>query len=313
MGGLGHVLAGAMQGFGKGIENEANALREQAIEEARQAREDRRAAEDRSFRSQEATREMNYRSSEAEKERGWRTKEAIADNDRMTARQRAERDAQESEIAGEDGTVYVRRGDKATTVKDENGNPVRGATRSRRGLTGSEGMSDTEWRQRYAAGMEAGVSGDLTSGGQDWNKTIRKWRSLDIDPNEPKILAEIEGDLYDRAAEQGLQGPKADAFVSKEMQKLGLGEGAGAAPAVGLGTDAAPAKSDLGGSGQESVTRVPQNGSSAAGRGPTPSDQGSSTYTRQNPAKPQTSADFQALPPGAVYVNPADGKLYEKK
>ena len=41
------------------------------------------------------------------------------------------------------------------------------------------------------------------------------------------------------------------------------------------------------------------------------STQGQS-YTRQNPATPQSQEDFDALPKGAFYKNPADGLLYTK-
>jgi hypothetical protein len=34
--------------------------------------------------------------------------------------------------------------------------------------------------------------------------------------------------------------------------------------------------------------------------------------TREDPYKPATTADFDALPSGAIYINPADGKPYRK-
>lgn len=34
--------------------------------------------------------------------------------------------------------------------------------------------------------------------------------------------------------------------------------------------------------------------------------------TRQNPHRPKTQAEFDALPPGAIFVNPADGKILRK-
>lgn len=36
-------------------------------------------------------------------------------------------------------------------------------------------------------------------------------------------------------------------------------------------------------------------------------------YSKENPAKPMTQADFDALPSGAIFVNPRDGKLLRKK
>lgn len=50
-----------------------------------------------------------------------------------------------------------------------------------------------------------------------------------------------------------------------------------------------------------------------AGKGGAPAQGGAPGAPAAAPARPASKADFDALPSGATYVNPADGKVYQKK
>lgn len=78
MAGLGMIIGGALEGWGEGKLEQLKAQREAKLEELREARADRRAAEDRKFRSAEAEIGRKFESGENDKTRKYQSEEAAA-------------------------------------------------------------------------------------------------------------------------------------------------------------------------------------------------------------------------------------------
>jgi len=76
--GLFAVLGGAMKGYGTGVLESAKAKREAALREVEEARADRRAQDDRDFRSKEAEIGRSAQATENDKDRASRSSEAAA-------------------------------------------------------------------------------------------------------------------------------------------------------------------------------------------------------------------------------------------
>jgi len=109
MAGFAMILGGAAKGLGGGLLEAARAKREAALREVEEARADRRLAEDRKFRSDEAAIGRNAQAAENEKDRA----------DRRLEREQTGGTYQETD----EGIVHLK-GGKATPVTGDDGKPI---------------------------------------------------------------------------------------------------------------------------------------------------------------------------------------------
>lgn len=278
-----------------GYEEKADTRRRDWTVEDREDTQDygtRERRESEGFRSGEAARERDWRKDEANENRNFQRDERTEGQVYQTEREREDRGWRSGEADkdralqgdleyNDEGGAYRIRGGKAETVKGEDGEPVRGLMPrssiprgSSRDRYDDGSLSDEQWRQRYNDGLKAG--GDGMGGDYDWSAVVEEWRAQGL-PIDDRLIGKVESGLRRQAKEKELEGDAAKAYVDEGLAAAGLqrrGEPAGSA---------SPAAAD------------------------------GAVYTADKPATPATLADFERLPKGAIYRNPADGKLYEKQ
>lgn len=166
-----HVLGGLLAGAGQGMFAKAQRLREDALERARQAREDRQISEERSFI----------------KERDAAQDKAAADRDEAQDRRASERDQAERDFQG---------GLLSTTVTDENRN-VRGITRT--GKSVDTGIKEHPAELRRRGGEASDDEEGMTAAeARDWNDALKANTKTDPVTGESTDWAKIEKFFRDR-------------------------------------------------------------------------------------------------------------------
>lgn len=234
------IAAGAAQGIGAGLVEDARQKREERlkqIERDTQAKRDdlrferdkelrridaevldRRLDKTQGFQAGQAREERDWRSGEAATDRGFRAGESEADR-----KARAEAEERRAKNQGEygttsDGKTLFIQGDRARPVKGEDDQPIRGVTR---GKVDGE-MSATEKRLRFKEGLDAG-KGEYTGAPHDWRKSVQIWNAYGIEKSDPRVVEMVTDDLRAQAGKKGLKGEANNKFVNDKLMELGIG------------------------------------------------------------------------------------------
>ena len=340
---LGYAAAGALTGIGKGMLQDSLAQRDAVKEELRRQHDRQMRQEDQKFRSGERQAGQDFtagqnalnRDQQMEME-GLRSKREDARLDRQESmrlrelEQQAglaredrefrsgEREAAASQytdkIQGADGTYYgVNKLGEAKPLAGPDGEPIAGAPPKRKldpdEMTASQKSAAIRNARRDAevidpediAGKNKIVdyerfADNIASSGAPITPEVRSEITRGLRGQiEKQVQTEAEGragakgGFLSRAKPDDYGGKSRDQWVKDEVQErldkrmvdLGMADKAVTAPAQGQGADA-------------------------------PAAQPATAYTRESPAAPKSEADFNALPSGAIYRNPSDGKLYRK-
>lgn len=312
------IAGGLLTGLGQGIVARAARLREDALLRARELREDKIRAEDREVRSKEREEDREFQRGMATEERQWRSSESQADRDftrsenqqgrefqrgmaqedrdwRSTEAQ-TERDWRSSESEADRG---FRRGLIADTVTD--------ADRNLRGITAGGDVIDTGVKMPAAG---AGGGGGAIPDEIEVAEWLARNRAA-AEGREPTNQDILEAHATVRRAKENPQG--------KATLVLRVYEATKSDP-----TDRRPDE-DKRRAAEEWVNQLleadepsrgtPRGGSSSPAPradAASPQVQVQGEGTREAPYRPTTREQFDALPSGAIYLNPADGQLYRK-
>lgn len=234
------AAAGAMQGVGNQIIEDAKAKREERLKQLEREfqlkRDDTRYARDVELKKMDQT----FQGGESEKSRTFQGGEnALNRNQQSSENQRridAERDLEEQRAknrategekdraikgeygTGTDGKTMFLQGGQAKPVTGPDGQPVGSVTRFNSGTV----TSPSEKRLRYERGLDAGkpISPVMP---HNWNATVAEWRALDVDVQDPKIVERVRQDLESQAGKKGMRGDAAVKWINGEMMRLGVG------------------------------------------------------------------------------------------
>ena len=186
---------------------------------------------------------------------------------------------------------------KSIPVTDDSGNPIALALKGGNGTPSAlkpAPLSPTTATQIFGA---PGIKGKANPEYQDFEA----WRAQKSE-DDPRFL---NGDFAAQQWQLRKQSTT-DAIsnaVNASLTKTGNGQ-------VSAGNANVAPNTDGGASDISSALEANPGGSSAGAATSKPTPQAS--YTTDQPAQPKTQAEFDALPKGAPYLNPADGKLYRK-
>lgn len=295
------AAAGAMQGVGNQIVEDAKAKRDEKLKQLEREfqlkRDDTRYARDVELKKMDQT----FQGGESEKSRTFQGGEnALNRNQQSSENQRridAERDLEEQRAknrategekdralkgeyaTGPDGKAVILQGSQAKPVMGPDGQPIGAVNR----FNNTTPPSPSEKRLRYEAGLKAGASD--VGRPHNWNATVAEWRALDVDVQDPKIVERVRQDLETQAGKKGMRGDAAVKWINDEMMRLGVG--------VNSSTE------NLKAPGPTAPTRLPSGGGGFSSA--LPSAPGRAPAAAPAPA-PASSAGGNALPPAAVAV-----------
>jgi hypothetical protein len=194
MSGFGYAIAGAMQGLGKGIVEDAIAKRDFAFREAEAQNNQRRALElDNNQNANLMAREEANRSFETvEKERG---RQFEASENEKQRRQY---------LNDEEGNVNVIEGDKARPVMGADGKPLRGTPKG--------GDRETDFDKRYRLGLE--LYGDKKKAA-DFASGVR-----DTSPEKREDMAQELAKARSQSPLGGIDSKKFDSELERARKEL---------------------------------------------------------------------------------------------
>lgn len=223
------IAAGAAQGLGTGLVEQARAKREEALKDLdrrfQAERDDKRYARDLELKKMD----QGFTAGENALNRTQRNIEnqSRIDAERDLEEMRAKNRAAEAEKdratrgyeygSGPNGETMAIRGTKAVPVTNDAGEPVRGIDRYKPNSPPSE----TEKRLRFTEGLNAGKP-EYQGDAHDWSKSVRTWRALGIAPTDPRVVEFVQDDLKAQAGKKGLRGTQADAWVADQMNQIGI-------------------------------------------------------------------------------------------
>lgn len=297
------AAAGAMQGVGNQIIEDAKAKREERLKQLEREfqlkRDDTRYARDVELKKMDQT----FQGGESEKSRTFQGGEnALNRNQQSSENQRridAERDLEEQRAknrategekdralkgeygTGADGKTMFLQGGQAKPVTGPDGQPVGGVTRS------GNADSEAQKRLRFKDGLDAGKP-EIPGAGEphNWSKSVAMWRYYGIQPSDPKVVELVKDDLTAQASKKGLKGDANVKWVNDEMMRLGVGVNSSTENLKAPGPTAPTRASSEGGGGFSAAVRGAPGQTVA-----TPSPSGADTTGRIDGA-------FSAFPKG---------------
>lgn len=264
------AAAGAMQGVGNQIIEDAKAKREERMKQLEREfqlkRDDTRYARDVELKKMDQT----FQGGESEKSRTFQGGEnALNRNQQSSENQRridAERDLEEQRAknratesekdraikgeygTGTDGKTMFLQGGQAKPVTGPDGQPVGSVTRN------GNADSEAQKRLRFKDGLDAGkpvIPGDP----HDWQKTVAYWRVGKIPLSDPTVVEFVRDDLTSQASKKGLKGDANVKWVNDEMMRLGVGVNSSTENLKAPGPTAPTRASSEGGGGFSAAVR----------------------------------------------------------
>ena len=277
------AAAGAMQGVGNQIIEDAKAKREEKMkqlerefqlkrDDVRYSRDVELKKMDQTFQGGESEKSRTFQGGESEKSRTFQGGEnALNRNQQSSENQRridAERDLEEQRAknrategekdralkgeygTGADGKTMFLQGGQAKPVTGPDGQPVGSVTRA----GGAD--SESQRRLRFKDGLDAGKP-DATLPGEphNWSKSVAMWRYYGIQPSDPKVVELVKDDLTAQASKKGLKGDANVKWVNDEMMRLGVGVNSSTENLKAPGPTAPTRASSEGGGGFSAAVR----------------------------------------------------------
>lgn len=237
------------------------------------------ADKNRSFQSETLGKTQTFQAGESEKTRQFNASESdkkMAHEDAVKITDRAYDDAMKKGGTlnyDTKGNAYLIYGGKSYKVLDEDGKQL---TDVRSSGTRSVGLSETEKRLRYTAGLKAGAPANSYES-HDWGKTVDEWQAQGLDPSsDEQLRSRVVSGLRDNATQKKLTGADAQAYVDGELRRMGLDDttttnvskGQQGARGSSGAKEAGPEVSGKGNRGDAPQPRLESNGQGVQGKQP---------------------------------------------